>query len=101
MKKRLTPEQFQACIKKMEIGNQTIEIARGVLVEGKSQTLFAKSFGLTKGAVSQAVQRVWSAFEDTNLPEGYERVTEVLPEHQAFIVRKWAQDAARKRSLKT
>jgi hypothetical protein len=26
-------------------------------------------------------------------PEGFERVTAVLPEHQAFIVKKWEADA--------
>lgn len=33
-----------------------------------------------------------------HLPPGYERVTTVLPEHQAFIVRKW--DAAARKKLK-
>jgi transcriptional regulator with XRE-family HTH domain len=31
-----------------------------------------------------------------HLPPGYERVTTVLPEHQAFIVKKW-DEAARKK----
>ncbi|EDP8962520.1 transcriptional regulator, partial [Salmonella enterica subsp. enterica] len=56
--------------------------------------------GLTRGAVSQAVHRVWTAFEDKNLPEGYARVTAVLPEHQAYIVRKWEADAKKKQETK-
>ena len=100
MKKRLSEAQFQACVNGLEVGQQTIEIARGVLVEGKPQTTFATSLGLTRGAVSQAVNRVWAAHEAKNLPAGYERVSAVLPEYQAFIVRKWAEDALKRRESK-
>lgn len=93
-KQRLTEAQFQESIKDLDVGPQTIEIARGVLVQGLQQSEFVKSLGLTRGAVSQAVQRVWAAYEVKNLPKGYERVSAVLPEHQAFIVKKWAQEAA-------
>jgi hypothetical protein len=101
MTKRLTEPQFQACIKGLEVGQQTKEIARGVLVLGHPQTTYVKSLGMTKGAVSQAVARVWNAFMCKNLPTGYERVSVVLPEHQAFIVNKWAKDAAIKMRLTT
>ena len=101
MKKRLTEAQFQACIKGLDVGQQTLEIARGVLVQGQPQAGFVSSLGLTKGAVSQAVHRVWAAFEAKNLPEGYERVSVVLPEHQAYVVKRWAEDAAKKREPKT
>lgn len=97
MKKRLSEAQFQECIKVLDVGQQTIQIARGVLVEGKPQASYVLSLGLSKGAVSQAVQRVWGAFEKTNLPEGHKRVSVVLPEHQAFIVTKWAEEAAAKK----
>ncbi|KEZ96769.1 transcriptional regulator [Xanthomonas citri pv. citri] len=96
MKKRLTEAQFQAAIKGLEVGQQTIDIARGVLVEGVPQASFVTSLNLSRGAVSQAVHRVWASHEERNLPEGYERVTAVLPEHQAFIVKKWAIEAAKK-----
>jgi transcriptional regulator with XRE-family HTH domain len=36
----------------------------------------------------------------SSLPPGYERVAAVLPEHQAFIVKKWAE-AAQKKLKKT
>jgi hypothetical protein len=88
MKKRLTEAQFQAAIKGLEIGQQTIDIARGVLVDGRPQAEFVASLGLTKGAVSQAVSRVWAVAGEV-LPQGFERVTAVLPEHQAFIVKRW------------
>ena len=87
MKKRLTESQFQNAIQGLKIGNQTLEIARGVLVEGKTQAIFAKKFNLTRGAVSQAVDRVYS--KANVLPPGYEKVTAVLPSYRAFIVRKW------------
>ncbi len=100
MKKRLTEAQFQAAINGLGIGQQTIDIARGVLVDGKPQAEFVASLGLTKGAVSQAVSRVWAAAGE-QLPEGFERVTAILPEHQAFIVKKWEADAKRKQEPKS
>jgi TrfB plasmid transcriptional repressor len=100
MKKRLTEAGFQAAIKDLDIGTQTIEIARGVLVEGRQQVEFVNSLGLSKGAVSQAVARVWASARE-HLPDGYERVSAVLPEHQAFIVRKWEADAKRKQESKS
>ena len=100
MKKRLTEAGFEAAIKDLDIGTQTIEIARGVLVEGRPQVEFVNSLGLSKGAVSQAVARVWASAGE-HLPDGYERVSAVLPEHQAFIVRKWEADAKRKQESKS
>lgn len=96
MRKRLTETQFLKAIKQLDVGQQTIDIARGVLVEGRPQAHFVTALGLSKGAVSQAVNRVWAA----TLPEGYERVAAVLPEHQAFIVKKWAEDAKKKQEPK-
>ena len=60
MKKRLTEAQFKKIIGELKIGQQTIDIARGVLVDGKSQSQFAAELGISKGAVSQAVSRVFS-----------------------------------------
>jgi transcriptional regulator with XRE-family HTH domain len=34
----------------------------------------------------------------TGLPEGYKRVSVVLPEHQAYIVNKWAEEARKQLS---
>ncbi|WP_017166874.1 transcriptional regulator KorA [Xanthomonas phaseoli] len=96
MKKRLTEAQFQAAVKDLEVGQQTLDIARGVLVEGVPQASFVTSLQLSRGAVSQAVHRVWVSHEERNVPKGFERVTAVLPEHQAFIVKKWAIEAAKK-----
>ena len=88
--KRLTEGQFQVAIKDLEIRQQTIDIARGVLVDGTPQSEFVASLKLSRGAVSQAVNRVWAAHKEKSLPQGYEHVSAVLPAHQAFIVKKWA-----------
>ena len=96
MKKRLSEAQFQACIEGLKVGRQTLEIAQGVLVEGRPQASFVASLSLSRGAVSQAVHRVWAVHAANDLPRGYERVSAVLPEHQAYIVRKWAAQTARK-----
>jgi len=97
MKKRLTEAEFAQATRDLPVSPQTLEIARGVLVEGKRQASFVTAFGITKGAVSQAVTRVWQAYEDrVGVPTGYERVTAVLPAFQASIVKKWAA-AAKKR----
>ncbi|CCV01586.1 unnamed protein product [Candidatus Paraburkholderia kirkii UZHbot1] len=96
MKKRLTEAQFQAAIQDMDVGQQTLNIARAVLVEGVLQATFVTSLNLTKSAISQAVHRVWVSHEERSMPQGYERVTAVLPAHQAFIVKKWANEAAKK-----
>ena len=99
--KRLSEAQYQECIKDLDVGTQTLEIAHGVLVEGKRQTVFVKRLGLSKGAVSQAVNRIWIAHTTKNLPEGFKMVSAVLPEHQAFIVNKWAEIAVKKREKLT
>ncbi|HEK2843850.1 TPA: transcriptional regulator KorA [Proteus mirabilis] len=96
MIKKLTESQFNSIIKNLDVGKQTLDIAFGVLVEGKKQTYFVEKLGLTKGAVSQAVNRVWSIYKD-EVPPGYEKLTVILPKHQAFIVKKWADDAKKKR----
>ena len=90
MKKRLTEAQFMRAIEGLEVSQQTIDIARGVLVNGIRQTHYVSTLGISKGAVSQAVNRVWQA-HTAQVPEGYERVCVVLPEHQAYIVKKWAK----------
>lgn len=91
-KKIMTEAQFVETTKALNVSPQTLEVAHGVLVLGKLQAQYAQELGLTAGAISQAVRRVWSAFQEQNaVPSGYERVTAILPAHQAFIVKKWVQ----------
>ncbi len=91
-KPELTETQFQTAIKNLSVSQQTLDIAYGVLVEGISQTHFVEQLNLTKGAVWQSVERVRNAHKE-QVPEGYERITVLLPEHQAFIVKRWEQIA--------
>jgi len=85
-KKRLSEAKFQKAIRKVDIGPQTIQIAHGVLVDGRPQADFVALLGISKGAVSQAVNRVWQA---SIVPDGFERVTAILPKRQSKIVRGW------------
>lgn len=96
MKKVLSEEQFEKAVNDLDIGNQALRIAYGVLVKGRPQIEFAKQFGVTRGAISQTVNRVWNARQDRGLPDGYEKVSVVLSERQAYIVKKWAKDTANK-----
>lgn len=96
MKETITREQFDAAVRGMDIGDQTKAIAQGVLVEGLPQAHFVQLFKLSRGAVSQAVSRVREAYRAQNLPKGYAEVTAILPAHQAYIVRKWSEDAQRR-----
>jgi hypothetical protein len=92
-KKQLNEDQFQDAVRDLKIGDQTREIAHGVLVEGKNQAEFVLKYGLSRGAISQAVGRVWDSHETKNLPEGYERVSAVLPKYRAYLVKKWNDEA--------
>jgi hypothetical protein len=98
---RLTEEEFRQALSLMRVGKQTQMIAHGVLVEGRPQTEFVKSTGLSKGAVSQAVNRVYEAAlkarKSSGVPPGYKLLNNVLlPEAQAFQVELWAKQTAEK-----
>ncbi|SVL22270.1 TrfB-related DNA-binding protein [Klebsiella pneumoniae] len=79
----------------LNVGKQTLDIAYGVLVEGRPQKYFVETLDISRGAVSQAVNRVWDAYKQ-EVPDGFVRIEVVLPERQAFIVKKWADEAKRK-----
>ena len=85
--KRLAEDQFRIAAEGVTTGQKTLDIARAVLVEGRKQSEVATQYGLTKGAISQAVTKIWDA---SQLPPGYERVSVVLSNYQAFLVKQWA-----------
>ncbi|WP_066335844.1 TrfB-related DNA-binding protein [Azohydromonas lata] len=95
-KKRLTLHEFELAVQSLDAGERTRQIAKGVLVHGRSQQEFVAEMGITKGAVSQAVTRVWRAAQRV-LPDGLQRVTVSLPAHQVEIVKKWEKQAMQKR----
>jgi len=95
-KRRLREDQFRAASRILQVSDQTLKIAHGVLVAGRTQQSFVQELGLTKGAISQAVGRIWMAHESVTsmaLPKGYERITAILPHSQAVVVRKWEKEA--------
>lgn len=94
-KKRLARDVFSRVTRGLNVGKQTLDIAYGVLVDGKPQKYFVDSLGISRGAVSQAVNRVWDAYKQ-EVPDGFVRVEVVLPKRQAFIVKRWADEAKRK-----
>lgn len=94
-KKRLSKEDFNRITRNLSVGQQTLDIAYGVLVKGKPQKFFVETLEISRGAVSQAVNRVWDAYKQ-EVPDGFVRLEVVLPERQAFIVKKWADEAKRK-----
>lgn len=101
MEKRMTEDDLQAVKGRLDISEQTVQIARGVLVDQRPQAEFVSSLGLSRSAVSQAVMRVWRAHQSVSLPKGYRKVEAILPDHQAFQVKKWSEEAAKKIGSKT
>lgn len=87
----MSEEQFRTIAQHQSlagVSKQRIEIAYKHLVLGIKQTVLAEEYGLTKGAVNQAVNRVWSVG-----PPGYEVITALVTEQQADVIRKWEQEA--------
>ena len=95
--KRMTRTQFIQATSGLTMGASTLEIAEGVLVDGKSQSDYARAKQITRGAVSQIVSRVWRIhLKAINIPDKFVEVTAVLPEFQAFIVKQWEKEAQRR-----
>jgi hypothetical protein len=94
--KRMTRDQFIQATRSLTKGESALEIAEGVLVDGKSQSDYARAKQITRGAVSQIVSRVWKIhLKALNIPDKFVEVTAVLPERQAFIVKQWEKEALR------
>ena len=69
----------------------TVELAREVLVNGKTQSDVAREHGLTRQRVSGMVSRVIAAANE--IPRGWEKVEVWLPPALAEEVRKMEADA--------
>lgn len=82
-KQRLSESAFLAAIQPMaRLSEQSVAIARAILVEGKSQKSQADEYGLSRGVVSNLVNRIYKAAKPAQpaLPRGFQRVELVLPE---------------------
>ncbi len=100
MNRPLSEAQFQKAIIGLNVSQQTLDIAHAVLVEGRQQSEFVESLGITKGAVSQAVSRVYKSHLANSIPPGFELVTAILPKRLAFTVKQWAKKYAQGRWTK-
>jgi predicted DNA-binding protein (UPF0251 family) len=95
--KLLTAEQFDRAIDGMTISERPIAMARAVLVDGMSQSDCARAMNVSRNAVSLVVNRVRHAHEA--VPIGFERVTVILPSHQATVVKGWHESAPLNREI--
>jgi predicted DNA-binding protein (UPF0251 family) len=69
----MTPEAFRAIVKLLRMtGASSIEAARLVLVEGRSQKDAAMATGLTAPGVSQAVRKCRAGLELAKIAAGVE-----------------------------
>lgn len=75
-------------------GNPSLEVMEKISVAlGVPLSLLLESTDLDKDALSALSD---GKVHNFGLPAGYVRVTAVLPEHQAFIVNKWNDEARHK-----
>ena len=74
--------------------------AAAIMVARVSKFLTDEAGSASVGTPTIAARTMWTVFAATNLPQGYERVSAVLPERQAYIVKKWAEDAKKRESRK-
>lgn len=92
--KRLSPDEFARAIDGLSIAERPAAMARAVMVDGQSQADCARIMGVSRNAVHLAVNRIWEAHQA--VPDGFERVTAVLPKHEASVVRSWHERAPQK-----
>lgn len=93
-KPKMTPQEFEAARPRFgRLTEDTIEMARLVLVEGQSQTEVARQNELTRQRVSLAVKQVLTAVEE--IPKGWVKLEIWLPPAMASKVRDMAEKAKR------
>lgn len=94
----MTKRDFEGTVKRLNISDRGIDMARRVLVAGEQHAVVAADFNVTIGAVSHQVSRVWRTYVDAlEIPLGHQRICAVLPVDKAEIVRTWERDARRNR----
>lgn len=96
-RRRLKADEFKAATERLTISARSEQMARRVLVEGDLQATVANEYGVTVGAVSHQIRRIWQAHcEMQEVPPGHERITAVIPTEKAEIVRTWERESRRK-----
>jgi len=86
VKPKMTPQEFEAARPHFgRLTDDTIEMARLILVEGQSQTDVARQYELTRWRVSLAVKQVLTVVD--NIPKGWVKLEIWLPPTMASKVR--------------
>ncbi|MBC1154416.1 hypothetical protein FSG43_022615 [Escherichia coli] len=89
---KMTPQEFDELRPRLgRLSLDTVELAREVLVVGKTQSEVARNHGLTRQRVSGMVSRVIAAANE--IPRGWEKVEVWLPPDLAEQVRGMEADA--------
>lgn len=92
--KRLSRKQFDQAAKRTRLQPRGIEIARTVMVEGKTQVAAAEAFTIKPPSVSRYVSTVWNSHvQGEALPVGFEEVTAILATNKIPVVRTWEAEA--------
>lgn len=94
---RLSDEEFEQLLNRFDLNERAKDITYGVLVLRKKQRIYAEKYSVTISSISALCRRVYNLFkgEVEEIPEGYERVNVILPEHKAFLVKKWAEKVSK------
>lgn len=95
IKKRLTPEQFDA-IRPHLISYEAKNVAalRRILVDGHMQKDIARELTVSEAAVSAMVGRAWKTHQEHGIrPEGWKNVNVSLPAGMAEVVEEMARVA--------
>jgi hypothetical protein len=82
----LTEDEFAAASRVLAMRKRPLAMAYEVLVNGKRQVDVAREYQVSRNAVSLAVKNLKSAH---HVPEGFERVTVVIPKSKIPIVQQW------------
>lgn len=93
-KRSLTKKQFDQALARSSLGTRSADMAREALVAGAALSAVAAKYGVTPSAVGQHVRAVWEAHvASSEIPPGYTRITALITEEQASIVRSWEREA--------
>ena len=91
--KSLTRKEFDAAARRSSLGEKTREMAQRILVGKETLAAVAADHGISAQAVSHHANTIWKLHVDNlDLLPGTVRITAVLPEDKAAIVRQWEQD---------
>lgn len=92
-RRSLTKRQFDQAVKRTTLSDRAAKMAQAVLVNGDTYAQAGKTFGVTAPAIAHHVRSVWRAHTDaSDLPQGFKRITVVLPEDKAAVVLSWERD---------